>query len=298
MKTFKKILVPLDGSELAERVVLPAIRLAEAIRADIVLLTVVSPLPRPDHADTVEGVVQTRRYEAGLYLKGVRNHFLPSSAAVETAVLSGPAAQTIITYAKEQAVDLIIMTTHGRSGLTRWTLGRVAEKVLRRAPCPTVILRSEQALAPEHIRRVLLPLDGSPLAEAVLEPTLTVARDLQAEVLLLRVIEPVVPFARGWEETAVSPSELQTAQAYLEKVQQNVRAWDVKSSCQVTAGPAAEAIIDFADTNQIDLIVLSSLGSSGFQFWLFGSVAERVMKNAHCATMVVRHEEAGQTAVN
>lgn len=290
MKKFRKILVPLDGSELSERVVLPAVRLAEAIQAKIVLLTVIAPTSRTDQPDPVAQVVQTRSYEAGLYLKSVRNRFLPTTIEVETAVLSGLAANVIITYAHENDVDLVVMTTHGRSGLTRWSYGRVAEKVLRRAPCPTVILRSRQELAPERIQRILVPLDGSSLAEQVLEPTQAVAGGLGAEVILLRIVESAGPFAFGHDETAVTTTEAQVAQDYLDGIQQQMQESGVKTSCQVVVGPVAEAIIDFADANQIDLIVLSSLGSSGFQIWVFGSVAERVMKAAHCATMVVRHD--------
>jgi len=296
---FNKILIPLDGSEMAERVVLPAVRLAEAVSAKLVLATVITPLPRAARQDTVESVVQSRSFEAGLYLKSVRKRSLPTTIEVETAVLSGPAAQTIITYAQENGVDLIVMTTHGRSGLTRWSFGRVTEKVLRRAPCPTVILRSEQELAPEHIQRILAPLDGSALAEDVLAGVLAVAANLRADVLLLRVVEPVSHFGFGHEESIVPEIETHAAQTYLEEVQQKVRDTygdDIPISCHVEAGPAAETIIDFADEHTVDLIVLSSLGSSGIQMWMFGSVAERVMNGAHCATMVVRPETINRAA--
>lgn len=290
---FSKILVPLDGSELAERVVKPAVRLAEAVQAKIVLLTVVSPQAWSGDVDPVERVVQTRTYEAGLYLKAIRNRVLPATVEVEMAVLSGSAASTIIAYAREQKVDLIVMTTHGRSGLTRWSYGRVAEKVLRRAPCPTVLLRSRQELLPEHIRCVLVPLDGSALAEQVLAPTLAVAAGLGAEVVLLQVVEPAAPFGLGLEDTAVNEAETQAARDYLAGVQRRLQAGGVAVTARVVTGPVADAIIDFADANQIDLIILSSLGSSGFQIWVFGSVAERVMMGAHCATMVVRQEKVG-----
>jgi len=290
---FNKILVPLDGSELAERVLLPAVRWAEAVQAGLVLLAVVTPQLRSSHPDKVENVVQTRSYEAGLYLKGLHKRLMPTLIEVETAVLSGPAAHTILTYAQENGVDLILMTTHGRSGLTRWSLGQVAHKVLRRAPCPVVILRSAQTLIPENIRRILAPLDGSPLAEAVLQQTVAAAVGLRAEMLLLQVVEPGSVWSFGHEETAVPDPDVQAAQLYLAAVQQKIQALPLKgiqTSCHVTVGPVAESIIDFADENEIDLIVLSSVGASGIQSWMFGSVAERVMQGAHCATMLVRPE--------
>ncbi|MBP6469637.1 MAG: universal stress protein [Chloroflexi bacterium] len=290
---FRKILVPLDGSELAERVVLPAIRIAEGVKAQVVLLTVVMPTPRPDRPGLVERAVQTSKYEAGLYLKSVRSHYLPATVEVVTAVTTGQPANAIIAYVQENDVDLILMTTHGRSGLTRWSYGRVAEKVLRRAPCPTVILRSHQQIVPEGIKRILVPLDGSRLAEQALPPAHDIAAALGAEIVLLQAIEPMLPFpfsaANVAEEVETSP-----VWEYLTRVRIRLQAGGVTTQAEVVVGPVADAVIDYADSHQVDLIVLSSLGSSGFQMWVFGSVAERVMQGAHCATMVIRQEETAQ----
>ncbi len=284
---FKTILVPLDGSELAERVVKPAVRLAEAMEARLILLTVVSPLPRKEASDLVQQAVQTNQYEAGLYLRAVRSRLLPTAVPVDTAVLVGAPAPTIITYAGEHAIDLIVMSTHGRSGLTRWSFGRVADKVLRRAPCPTVILRSRQAIVPENIRRILVPLDGSALAEQVLLPTQVVAQAARAEIVLLQVVDTASSFWLTQEEKV----DLEPARTYLEGVRARLAAAGVAACLEVTIGPVAEAIVDYADAHAIDLIVLSSLGSSGVQFWVFGNVAERVMRAANCATLVIRQSQ-------
>jgi nucleotide-binding universal stress UspA family protein len=284
----QKILVPLDGSELAERVLLSAVGLAEQIGASLTLLTVVSPSHK-DAPDPVAQAVQTHKFEAGLYLKGVRSRLLPTRVEIETAVASGSPARSIIQYARENPVTLILMSTHGRSGLNRWSFGRVAEKVLRRAPCPTVIWRSQQAVAPATIKRILIPLDGSGLAEQVLAPTQAIATALKAEIVLLQVVEPsLFPFVV--EESSKSASQVQDGLAYLGTVRTRLLTKGLKVEKQVLSGPAADTIIDYAAEQAIDLIVLSSLGSSGLEMWMFGSVAERVMKGAACATLVIRPE--------
>jgi nucleotide-binding universal stress UspA family protein len=287
---FQKILVPLDGSELAERVVLPAMRIAEDVRAKVVFLTVVSPVARPDAPGLVERVVQTSKYEAGLYLKSVRSRVLPTTTEVDTAVQAGRPANEIIRYAQENEVDLIIMTTHGRSGLTRWSFGRVAEKVLRRAPCPTVILRSHQTIIPDKIKRILVPLDGSLLAEQALPPAHDMAVALGAEIVLLQAVESPPLFQFGQADTTVPGTDPQLARSYLTRIQARLQAKGIATYVEVVAGSAADAIVDFAAANKIDLIVLCGLGSSGFQMWMFGSVTERVMKGAACTTMLIRQE--------
>lgn len=286
-----KILVPLDGSELAERVLLVAVRLAEGVGASLVLLTAVAHLPWKEKTDPVAQAIQSHKYEAGLYLKGVRSQLQPTTVTIETAVISGSPANAIINYAGQNDISLIVMSTHGRSGLTRWTFGRVAEKVLRRAPCPTVVLRSRQEVAPTDIKRILVPLDGSALAEQVLEPTRQIADGLAAEIYLLHVTEPSsLPFIG--EDLDREEARGVAAQAYLATVQTRLADAGWQTQAELRHGSAADAIIDYAAEQNIDLIVLSNLGSSGLQMWVFGSVAERVMYGATCATLIFRHEAA------
>jgi nucleotide-binding universal stress UspA family protein len=285
---YQKILVPLDGSYLAERVVQPALALAEAMGGSVTLLTVVTRKPGND-PDLMAKAIQSGSYEAGLYLRAVQKRFMPTLAPVETAVVTGKPENAIIAFARENAIELIIMSTHGRSGLTRWSFGRVADKVLRRSPCPTVILRSDKEIKPEKFRRILLPLDGSVLAERVLEAALLMAAHLAVELLLLRVVEHSAFYGFGHDEESME-REIQEAQVYLETVKARINLRHVPVSCHVLKGPATDVIVDFAETEKVDLIVLSSRGDSGFDAWMFGSVAEKVMKGAPCAILVIRQE--------
>jgi nucleotide-binding universal stress UspA family protein len=283
------ILVPLDGSELAERALLPAVTLAAGMGAKLTLLTVISSAIWKDASRPIEAAVQSHKYEAGLYLKGVRSRLLPTTVEIETAVIPGNPPSAIIQYARQNDVGLIMLSSHGRSGLNRWSFGRVAEKVLRRAPCPTLILRSEPDAEPPQFKRILVPLDGSSLAEKVLPPTRLIATAARAELVLLHVVEPtLLPFAN--DDAGRSEKETQEGLAYLTVVQDSMAAAGLPVRTELRSGPAAETILDYAAEQSVDLIVLSSLGSSGFQMWAFGGVAERVMKGATCATLVLRHE--------
>jgi nucleotide-binding universal stress UspA family protein len=285
---YEKILVPLDGSALAERVVAAAMYTAEAMGGSVTLLTVVANKPG-EEADLMMQAVQTGQYEADLYLRSLQKHLLPSVVPIETAVITGKPDKSIIEYAQEHDIDLIIMSTHGRSGITRWSFGRTAEKVLRRAPCPTIILRSDKEVEPGTFKRILLPLDGSILAERVLLSALEMVKRMGVSLTLIQVVEESTFYGFGHSEDYID-SEVEAAKAYLAEVRDRVHLLDVKVHTHVAIGSAADVIVDYAEAQDIDLILLSSRGNSGFDRWMFGSVAEKVMKGAPCAILVVRQE--------
>lgn len=285
---YSKILVPLDGSELAERVVAPALHLAESMNSAVTLLTVITHKPNEDPG-LLAKAVQTGAFEADLYLRSVKKKFMPALVTIETAVITGKPENAIIQFAQENAFDLIVMSTHGRSGISRWSFGRVAHKVLRRAPCPTVILRSEKEIKSQEFKRVLLPLDGSPLAERVLESAQIMADHLAVELLLMRVVEPGLFYGFGHDDAEIE-QEQQQAQAYLAEVERNLKEQGIPVTSHVAVGQVADQIVDYAKAEAVDLIIVSSRGDSGFDAWMFGSVAEKVMKGAPCAILVIRQE--------
>lgn len=285
---YKNILVPLDGSVLAERVIPAALYLAEAMAGSITFLTVVVKRPGDD-VSLMAKAVQTGKFEADLYLRSVRKRFLPALVSIETAVITGKPDKEIIAFAQEKNSDLIIMSTHGRSGITRWSFGRTAEKVLRRAPCPTVILRSDNEINPEKFNRIMLPLDGSPLAERVLPPALDMVKAMGVELFLIRVVEPNSFYGFGHSDDLLE-ADREAAQTYLADVREQLLLPDKTVHTHVAVGSATDLIVDYAATQQIDLILLTSRGHSGFDEWMFGSVAEKVMVGAPCAILVIRQE--------
>jgi nucleotide-binding universal stress UspA family protein len=299
---FRKIMVPLDGSELAENALEPAISLAEKINGEILLLSAaVDDLAlawsRPGLGmEIVDELATHSRERLGVYLASVRKAKRDSPVVVEFKVEEGDAAGVIVDTAAAEEVDLIIMSTHGRSGISRWLMGSVAERVLRNAPCPVLAVHDEAFF--EHI---LITLDGSDLSECALEPGLAVARLLGGQVTLLRVGPP--------EEAAPSlVSDLETAEAGLgeqvrdesyHRMESYLRR--VAGSCSESlgrkvdiaprTGAVAPAILDYIDFKGIDLVVMATHGRTGLRRWVYGSVTEKVLRKARCATLIVRPAE-------
>lgn len=289
---FSKILVPLDGSAMAERALPLAVQFAEAEKGHLVLFRVV-PYFTVLAADPLlyEEMNRLGEDEALAYLRQIRAD-LDDPRMADTVCEVGSAAEGILRYAQENDVDLIVMSSHGRSGLNRWVYGSVAERVMSQAPCPTLIINSRipTTQAPE---KILVPLDGSELAERALQPALEIAAALGSEVHLLRVTTSgemrIETDSAAEAFTDLESSEVIQAQQYLEEQIAALEYADVRHAVQVAKGTVAEAIIDYAAGQGIGLIVMSSHGRSGLQRWVYGSVAEKVLRSACCATMIVRN---------
>ena len=293
MFRYQNILVPLDGSELAERAIAPAVTIANAMAAEVILLSVVTPLP--PRIDPYSQALRKEIDAAKPYLELARAQFLPVAVAGRVAVIVGTEIdQSIINFGEQNKVDLIVMSSQGRFGPSRWLYGSVAEKVLRGASCDTAIIRAQVDIGSFACRRILVPLDGSPSAEQALEPAIEMAGSLSAELVLLYVA--TIPLDRG--ETVSSPNfyELQAtnkeaqANSYLRQVKERV-----SNDCQqiktITAfGRPSATIIGHAKKLDVDLIVMSSRGQSGIRRRLYGSVTEKVLCGAACTIWVVREQ--------
>jgi nucleotide-binding universal stress UspA family protein len=150
MFQFKRVLVPLDGSDFAETALEPALTIAEAMAADMVLFCVAQPIPRTralrEMPDVYNDVVAAAYREAEDYLHDLREKLPYEKISTEHRPGTEGVARQILDYATESAVDLIVMSSHGRSGIERWTRGSVAEKVLQGACCSTLIIRGQHDL--------------------------------------------------------------------------------------------------------------------------------------------------------
>ncbi len=144
---YHHILVPLDGSKLAESAVATAFQLADGTGARVTLLRVVEPLPITIQPASYHKLTEAAEREAGEYMEALLDR-LPETAVIPTITLRrGFAAETILHYAAQHSVDLIVMTSHGRSGISRWYHGSVTESVLRGATCATLVLRQHPLAA-------------------------------------------------------------------------------------------------------------------------------------------------------
>jgi nucleotide-binding universal stress UspA family protein len=168
----------------------------------------------------------------------------------------------------------------------------VAERVLRQGPCATAIINARAVHELPEQRKILVPLDGSELAERALEPGKDLAKALQADLYLLRVTSSAhqmletVSMKEVFDE--MEEKEVEEADDYLKSKYVDAAGKDVFSEVVLAKGSVAETIIDYAAEHEVDIIVMSSHGRTGLQRWVYGSVAEKVLRSACCATMIIR----------
>jgi nucleotide-binding universal stress UspA family protein len=297
------ILVPLDGSALADRALPYAIPLARAshARLSLVRAALAHTLPGADPSEAQVAVVQRAEHELEATAESLRSDGL----TVETHVYYDEAARAIVDAAERQAVDLVVMSTHGRGGLGRWVYGSVADRVLRRMAAPVLLVpaAAEPARATNGPLRVVVPLDGSPLAEEVLDPVRLLAVARGAELLLLRVVEPPVPLevdGEGYLSLNKREAELAEAQRYLDSIAGRLRAGGVMVTARAVVEQAVPTIVGTAADFRADLIAMATHGRGGLARFVLGSVATGVLHRASTPLLLVRptmvREEKASTA--
>jgi nucleotide-binding universal stress UspA family protein len=294
------IVVPLDGSRLSERALAPAKALARFTETElhcvrvalasqiIVFADMGGAVLYPDQALT-EG-----RRESEAYLEAVRAAETAEDFAVRTEVRMGDVPGEVVDAARDARAQFIVMSSHGYSGVRRWLLGSVAETVLHAAPCPVWVVRA--ATPPRHM---LIPLDGSPLAEEVLEPALAVARCFDTRVTLFRA----VPELHGHDLARLEGMEpglgrryvdnlAQAATDYLERVALSLGGEPARVRTKVGYGPPAEAILDHSERNAVDLVAMTTHGLTGLRRWVYGSVMQKVLDQLPVSMLVARSHAA------
>lgn len=297
---YHKIIVPLDGSRLSESILPYARVLADAFDLPVDLLQVVDSETVEAFADPGRGffldvVEADLRRSARNYLDKV-SRSLNTRSAVNCLIDVGNPAEIIVGRAERQPEALIAMSTHGRSGIKRWYLGSVADKVLHASKNPLLVVRGKDAQSHEgvaRIKRLLVPLDGSPLAEAALPLAVAVAKALGAELELMRVYTALAQayygegFIPDYEEmTARLRSD---AEAYL-KERADVLNQEGLAGVQsiLREGDAAAEIIGVAKKTEDNLVVMASHGRSGVGRWVLGGTADRVIRYSEDPVLVLR----------
>jgi nucleotide-binding universal stress UspA family protein len=292
-----KILVPLDGSELAQRSLDPALSIARRSGREVIILSV--PTYKTVLVPGTAGLGQVlpddsldlvNRDQTLAYLARIKETKQEQDLAIQTIVMEGDVAGNIVDLAANEEVDLIVMTTHGYSGFTRWMMGSITERVLRHAPCPVLVIRCEGK--PSH---VAITLDGSLLSEKALGPGLELARLFGARATLFRVEDEseLGRIEKGMLDIASPGLSREVAQGtsslhYLENIASAHRSRALPIEIVVAEGPPARAILEFVEENQVDLLVMATHGRTGIRRWVYGSVTEKCLHNTACAILVVR----------
>lgn len=293
----KTILVPLDGSSLAESALPCAARIARVSGATLVLMHAVAPATgNLMHADLVREAIhlqralkQRARQELCTMAGRLRE---AESITVDMAVDVAEPASGILELAQRVGAGLIVMSTHGRSGLGRWLYGSVADEVIRHADIPVLLLPPNTASPwPEQqALRILVALDGSPLAAEALGPAGELAGALNAELTLLRVVEP--PYYVSAESPRLiefdPQDELARAWRYLDGVAANLRSQGRSVLFRVASGEAAATIASVAHESGVHAIALATHGSGGLVRLLVGSVTMGVLRRAGLPLLLVR----------
>ncbi len=310
---FSKILVPLDGSERAERALSVAGRLARASHGSVILLRVVNdiadsgallataPLPHVDYLDRDER-------EARQYLDEVANSEALRDIRVETRVEFGITAEVILDSAAAWKTDAIVLCSHGRTGLTRWALGSVAQQIVRRSTAPIILLREHGGLLEAHkengrVFRVLVPLDGSELAEAALGPAVALGAMMSGPDAFETHLVRVLPFIRTPDHDALREQATIEANAYLERVAKRIGAYPGGEHIRVTTAivydlDAATAlarvaekgsgVVGTAATDGCDMIAMATHGRTGLALLAMGSVTDRTLSATVLPVLIVR----------
>ncbi len=307
---YKKMLVPLDGSELAEVVFPCAKELAGRLDIEVILLYVGSPVLSgfaPMNRAYIERAAEIIKHQAQEVQEktGIKPRSKPIKTRGEMA--EGYAAEEILRFADENEVDLLLMATHGRSGLKRWVLGNVADKVLRASKVPVLLVRAgipdETPYDQWPKTTILVPLDGSELAESVLPHVETLAKQRGTEsinVVLLRVCEPPatptyyapefsgVPLNWGeYMDQEVARCK-QVSKNYLAGIEKRLKDIGISVQSEVLVGKATDKIVDYAQENPFNLIVMATHGRSGLSRWVYGSAAENVLQAVSSPVLLVR----------
>lgn len=318
---FKKILVPLDGSEHARKIVGWATGLARVLGAEIILLSVIDPEDIDILEATTRGLEKRSVVGGGGISSAVRtpadvinraiaqaeNDLLAEAEIIKTAgvkssisVGAGSPAEVIVSEANAESIDLIAMATRRESALARGVLGSVTDRVLHSTSIPLLTLYpgeihefEETSGGPE---RVIVPLDGSELSESAVKPAVEIAQASGAEIIFTEILR--LPFfgvgVAGMEYGAgdyagdfgidIQKKEIST---YLQRFVDDAEAAGLKASANVRSGSPSQQIVEEASEIDGSIVVMASHGSGGLKRWVVGSVADKVIRSARRPVLVI-----------
>ena len=293
---FDPILVPLDGSLLAECVLPQVVALSRAFNAKITLLHVLEK----NRAGTSTQLFdllnwQINKTEAKLYLEKIGDRLQKSGLQTKSIVLEGPVAESITEFAQNEGMKLVILSSHGRSGLRKWGISSVTHKIILSAPTSVFIVRA-QKLKEQLYGRLLVPLDGSWRAEIILPMVTQLARYHKSQIQIVHVVKSpemarhMPPMQEDIDlSNRIVMRNREEALHYLEQVQLRspLAGIDVQAHLLTNDNPTA-ALHELVDREQIDMVVLSAHGYSGNNQWPYGSMVNNFILYGKVPLLIVQ----------
>ena len=293
-----RVIIPLDGSKFAEDALATALTLVDSGPLDLVTAVEGAPPFSVPEYDVLA------REWAMRYLDGVIEK-LPPSVVAQPHVLVGVPSREIQAFIEESDADLVVMATHGRGPVTRAWLGSMADHLLRTSTVPLLLLHLEHEEEPSYqadlaMKKVLVPLDGSELAEVAVEGALNVFGP-DIEMTLLRVVQYPYHFVSPYLPDTVHGNQDLFRQATVHaKDYLTEAAWKVKEQVksvetEVTVSEhPARAVVDFAESNGFDAIAIATHGRGGFGRLALGSVADKVIRTTKVPVLTFRPVDSGE----
>ncbi len=286
---YKKILVPLNGSELAEKA-LPYAKSIAKLRKSQVTLFAVSLTIFVDRRDRL----------FASYLEANAKELNKEGIKTTTTTSYGDVAEEIVKYANNNKMDLIVMATHGYSGAKKWMFGSITQKVLYGTAIPFLLIKSKSPEVSAEFNRILVPVDGSPFSESTFPYVVELAKKTNKEILLLHVCEPPIvpsygshPINPTWkkyrddmwgEVEKLSTTYLKRTMAALKKKGLKAKSRVVKAQ----TGEVAKIIMQVSKEENVDLLVIATQGRTGASRWVYGSVANRIVEEFSQPILLIR----------
>jgi nucleotide-binding universal stress UspA family protein len=306
---YRKMLVPLDGSELAEEVLVYAKELAGRLDIDVDLLHISNPASealKPMEEAYIEHIAESfRKQVEAVQQKTGQGKAKPINVKAE--LLVGYAAEAILQYADKDGVDLILLASHGRSGIKRWTIGSVAGKVMSATKIPVWLIKSVGTKETPYDKwtnqTLIVSLDGSELAESILPhaEVLTKQRgDTPIDVVLVRVAEPLnIPTYYSPDISGVTLNwgnfiqqetqrRKQAAKEYLAKIEEQLKNKGITVRSVVIEGRPTDEVVEFVNKTPNSMIIMATHGRSGLSRLVYGSVAANVLNGVTRPMFIIK----------
>ncbi len=288
---FERIIVPLDGSELGEQAIPWAAEIAAIMNSEIHFISV-SQNESIDEKRMRQGYLEHKTHivESQFEVSGTRS----LASKTRSAILEGDSASKIIEYARQQDAGLLVLVSHGKSGIMSWAMGSTASRILSRVKCPVLFIRAMlKVIRPNPLlQQILVPLDGSPKSEEIVPYINTLGTKVAVQVTFVQVINPdrsVISVA-GERTVRLPKFELDRlevdAKAYLNNLVLELPAYQVNT--KVCIGKPAFEIMQYAETNNISLIGVTTRGQTRSSEWQFGQIVHKLTQSSKTPLLLVQ----------